>query len=334
MITYHQLQTFLAVARTGNVTRAARELNAKQPTVSLQLNALRRFLGTPLFERTGGRFRLTAAGERLRRYAEESAAGLRSLQQDVALLKGNLVRPPQGGLVGPLNVGFTYALSRYVMPPVLSQFLEQFPGIEVHLTVDVPEPMFSALLRNSLDVACLINTFIPSGITAEKLCEEEFVVFASPQHPLASRPRVEPEDLSTYPFVASLSPPLRAFVDAKLREVGVTPRVATETLHHDAIKKLVALDFGYSMVLRSVVADELKTGQLVALKLAGPPIVSDLVATYRTRSPIPPVMQEFIDFTRGALLERARDTAGPLVGRLVGAKGRPRSTRRKRRSRR
>jgi DNA-binding transcriptional LysR family regulator len=72
MITYHQLRTFLAVASTGNITRAARQLNAKQPTVSLQLNALRGFFGTPLFERPSGRFRLTPAGERLRQYAEET----------------------------------------------------------------------------------------------------------------------------------------------------------------------------------------------------------------------------------------------------------------------
>ena len=50
MITYHQLRTFLAVSRTGSLTRAARELNMTQPTVSLQLNALRDFLGTPLFQ--------------------------------------------------------------------------------------------------------------------------------------------------------------------------------------------------------------------------------------------------------------------------------------------
>jgi DNA-binding transcriptional LysR family regulator len=50
----HQLQTFLAVARSGNLTNAARELNATQPTVSLQLRALRKSLGVSLFERPAG----------------------------------------------------------------------------------------------------------------------------------------------------------------------------------------------------------------------------------------------------------------------------------------
>jgi DNA-binding transcriptional LysR family regulator len=90
-ITYHQLQTFLMVARSGNLTKAAQEFRATQPTVSLQLRSLRQSLGTPLFERPGGRFRLTAAGERLRRYAEEALDGLRMMHQDIAVMKGSLV---------------------------------------------------------------------------------------------------------------------------------------------------------------------------------------------------------------------------------------------------
>src|SRR2546423_752421 len=121
IITYHQLQTFLTVVRTNSVTRAARELRTTQPTLSLQLQALRKFLGAPLLERRHGQLQLTPAGEKLRRYAEEALGGLHTLRQDVATL--------QGTLAGPLAVGFPYVLSRYVMPAVLSRFLERFPAV-------------------------------------------------------------------------------------------------------------------------------------------------------------------------------------------------------------
>ena len=65
--------------------------------MSLQLRMVRRFLGMPLFERPGGQFRLTAAGERLKRYAEDAIAGLRSLEQDVGLLKASEGRRIHGG---------------------------------------------------------------------------------------------------------------------------------------------------------------------------------------------------------------------------------------------
>jgi DNA-binding transcriptional LysR family regulator len=331
MITHHQLQAFLAVARTGNITKAARELKTKQPTVSLQLGALRRFLGMPLFERPGGKFRLTAAGERLKRYAEDVVSGLRSLQQDIDLLKASLITPLHGALVGSFGLGYTFVLSRYVMPSVLSRFLAKFSGVEIHLVVDLPEPLFDALARGSLDVVCLMNTFVPPGLTAEKVGEEALVVFVSPRHPLAARGRVTPRELSTQPFIASLSPALRSFVDTKLRGAGVTPRVAAEALHHDTIKSLVAREFGYSIVIRSVIANELATGELVALTLEAPPIVIDLVAVYRSTPDLPPVIREFIDFTRRELLHGGSDVAPPVRirrrpkgGRHAAARRRPR----------
>jgi LysR family transcriptional regulator, low CO2-responsive transcriptional regulator len=296
MITYHQLRTFLAVARTGSLTKAARELNATQPTVSLQLRALRGFLGTPLFERPGGRFRLTHAGERLRRYAEDTVGGLRSLQQDVATAKGSLA--------GPLAVGTTFVISRYILPSILSRFLEGSPGIELQLYVEFPEPLLRGLLANSLDVACYINVPAPPGLTVERLCDEEFIVFVSPQHRWARRRVVTPAELSKEPFVASVSAPLRALTDAKLRAAGVTPMVMAEARHHDAIKKMVEHDIGYAMLIRSSVAAELASGRLVALNLEGPPILAELVAAYRSRAVISPLVVEFVEFVRVELNRR------------------------------
>jgi DNA-binding transcriptional LysR family regulator len=324
MITYHQLQTFLAVARTGSLTKPARELNATQPTVSLQLHALRKFLGTPLFERPGGRFRLTPAGERLRHYAEEAVGGLRSLQQDVGMLKGSLT--------GPLAVGATFVMSRYVLTLTVSRFLEQFPGIELQLYVEFPEPLFRGLLANSLDVICYINVPAPPGLTVERLCEEEFTIFVSSQHPLAGRRRVAPDELSKQPFVASVSPALRALTDAKLRGAGVTPRVMAEARHHDAIKKMVECGVGYAMLIKPSVAAELASGRLAAVKLDGPPILAELVAAHRSRPAISPITREFIDFIRADLLNRNRDATGEPLGRAT-ANSPVRSTRGKRRRR-
>jgi DNA-binding transcriptional LysR family regulator len=293
MITYHQLRTFLAVARTGSLTRAARELNATQPTVSLQLHALRNFLGAPLFERPGGRFRLTPAGERLRRYAEESVGGLRSLQQDVAALKGSLA--------GPLAVGATFVVSRYVLPAALSRFREQFPDVDLQLHVEFPEPLFQDLLSNSLDVGCHIGARTPSGLTVERLAEAEFVVISSPRHPLAGRKRIAPKELSEHSFVAFASVPLRELIEGKLRGAGVVPRAVAEARHHDAIKRLVERSTSYAMLIRASVEDDLLRGRLVTLDLDGPPSAGEIVMTYRSQSSISPLVREFINCVRSEL---------------------------------
>jgi DNA-binding transcriptional LysR family regulator len=69
-----KLRIFAAVARTGSFTRAADELDLRQPTVSQQIQVLERSLRTPLFDRMGRRVQLTAAGAALLPYAERLLA--------------------------------------------------------------------------------------------------------------------------------------------------------------------------------------------------------------------------------------------------------------------
>src|SRR5712692_7958358 len=167
-ITYPQLRTFLAVVRARRLTKPARELNTSQPTVSLQLRALRKSLGATLIERPNNDFRLTPAGEKLRGYAEETLGGLRTVKQEIAALKGTLA--------GPLAVGLTFALSGHVLPPALSRFRAQFPGVDLQVHVDVPEPLFVGLAGNTLDVACYLRVRTRAGLTIEPVAIEEFVI--------------------------------------------------------------------------------------------------------------------------------------------------------------
>jgi len=328
MITYHQLRTFVTVSRTGSLTKAARELHLSQPTMSLHLAALARFLDARLFERRDGRVGLTPAGKKLCPYAEAALAGLRTVQQDIESLNGRLA--------GPLAVGTTYVMSRYVLPSVFARFLEQHPRIDLQLHVELVEPLLGELSANALDVMCYIDvpTPTPPGLTTEVLGQDRFVVFASPRHPLAGRRQVSPAQLSQHPFVAPGSASLRHLIEAKLRTAGVVPRVAAEGRHHDTIKTLVERDEGYSMLITPAVADELATGRLVALSLLGPPLVADLVAAFQ--SPISPLVREFIDFVRDDINRpRGRDVRkhprldrrGPQP-RAASQKTRPRRARR------
>jgi len=307
-ITYHQLQTFLAVARSGNLTKVARELNATQPTVSLQLSSLRKSLGIPLFERPGGRFRLTPAGERLKRYAEEALEALREVQQDIALLKGSLT--------GSLAVGITFfAVSRF-LPRALPRFRALFPGVDLHVHIDRPEALFGELLANTLDISCYLNVRTPAGLTVESLNHEEFVIIASPKHPLAGRRRISAAELSEQPFVITTVSAFRELIEAKLRAVGVTPRVVTEGRNYDAVNELVDRNVGYTMHLKPVVATEIAAGRFVPLRLDSPPILGEIVVAFRPRAVVSPLIQEFVRFMRAELDRPPKGQAPETVERV------------------
>jgi DNA-binding transcriptional LysR family regulator len=293
VITYHQLETFLAVARTGSVTKAAREINASQPTVSLQLRELRKFLGAPLFERPGGTFRLTPAGESLCRYAEETVGGLRLLQQEIAARTGHFA--------GPLSVGAAFVTSRHVLPAMFSRFVQQFPAVDLEVHVEFPDQLFAGLLTNRLDVACYIAIPTPRGLTVESIAKDQLIIIASPRHALAGRRRVSPQALSEHPFVAIGSTLFRGMIEAKLRSAGVTTRTVAEAKHQEAGKELVERNVGYCVVMKSIARDELASGRLVALNLSGPAMYGEYVAAFRSRPVTPPLVREFVRFVRADL---------------------------------
>lgn len=302
MVTFPQLQSFLAVCRTGSLTQAARELGASQPTVSLQIKSLARQLGAPLVERDGRGLRLTPAGNALRLYARDALDGLRALEQHVQAL--------QGGGAGSLAVGASATAGGYILPSILGRFRVRFPKVEIRLQVDSPEHLFRDLSTGALDVVLSVGVRTPAGLAVEALCDEELTLVVSPRHPLARRRRITAKDLSDQPLVTSLSGALfRELVEGKLRAAGVVPRVAIEARHPEAMKKLVENDMGYSLLFRPSVAEELKNGRLAALRLGGSPIMGQLIMACRPHRIPSPLVQQFVHFVRAELAHHRRSKA-------------------------
>ena len=106
------LQTFKILADELNFTRTAERLNYAQSSVTAQIQGLEQELGVPLFERLGRRIRLTEAGTRLLRYADEILR-----LTDEALL----AVPGQGEPSGTLTIGAVESLCTYRLAPILME---------------------------------------------------------------------------------------------------------------------------------------------------------------------------------------------------------------------
>jgi DNA-binding transcriptional LysR family regulator len=256
---------------------------------------------------------LTPTGDMLRKYAEQALGGLRLLHHDIAALKGSLS--------GDLALGATFILSD-VLPAVSSRFRAQFPGVVLQVRIDIPETLFAHLRMGTLDIACYVHVRTPPGLAVEPVGTEEFVIIASPRHPLAARGHVRPEDLKDLPVVVSRNGLLRESLEAKLRAVGVVPGQVTEARNYDAVKTLVAQDVGFSIHVRRLIAAELATGQLVILNLDGPPITTEIVVAYRSQPVVPALIRELVPFIREELLaKRLIATIGGRTGRRSSAAG-------------
>src|SRR5258708_33827844 len=120
---FHQLRYFHAVVRTGSFTRAAEQLGIGQPSLSQQIRALERKIGTPLFERLGRSVRLTAYGEALRLPVE-------TILQQVAISEVPLSNLQKGGR-GRMPIGKITTILTYRTAPRPAVFRRGLPNIKL-----------------------------------------------------------------------------------------------------------------------------------------------------------------------------------------------------------
>jgi LysR family transcriptional regulator, hydrogen peroxide-inducible genes activator len=183
----HQLRYFCAVARAGSFTRAAEELGIAQSSLSQQIRALERKIGTPLFERLGRSVRLTAFGEALQ------APALNILQQ-VTMAEDSLANL-RDGVHGRLRIGVIPTILPYWIAPRIGDFRKTFPDVDLQLVEDSTYRLVEQLQSGDLDIAVASLPVKNPDIICSELFREPLLLAVAKNHPLAEKP---PADLRAF----------------------------------------------------------------------------------------------------------------------------------------
>jgi LysR family hydrogen peroxide-inducible transcriptional activator len=183
----HQLRYFSAIVRAGSFTRAAEELGIAQPSLSQQIRALEKQIGTPLFERLGRSVRLTTYGEALRQPAADILRQVAEAQSSLANL--------QSGVRGKLRVGVIPTILPYLIAPRIGAFLKLFPEVELQLTEDTTARLVEQLQAGDLDLAVSGLPVRNPDIVCSELTREPLLLAVADDHPLARKSSVDLHDL-------------------------------------------------------------------------------------------------------------------------------------------
>lgn len=161
------LRSFLAIARSGSITRAARTLNRTQSAVSVQVKQLETRLGVALFERQARGVKLTSAGERL---LGESSRILAALDKLALEFRGDAVE-------GPVAVGIPEEYGGTMLPAILGGFARAHPDVQVSVQCAFSTGFPAAVADGHLDLAVYLDS--PEDGGGEFLMSEETVWAAS-----------------------------------------------------------------------------------------------------------------------------------------------------------
>jgi LysR family hydrogen peroxide-inducible transcriptional activator len=237
----HQLRYFVAVAQSGNFSRAAERCHVSQPSLSQQILKLERRLGQPLFNRLGRRAVLTDAG----RLLLDRATSILSAADDAE----RRLRAGDEAHGGRLAIGAIPTIAPYILPGTLEAFVRRCPKVELMVREDVTHNLIQAVVEGELDLAILALPINDDRLEAEPLLSELLYVAFAPGHPLTRRRRLTIQDLAEERFI--LLNEMHCLGEHILnfcRAHECQPQIACRSAQIGTIQSLIALGQGISLL--------------------------------------------------------------------------------------
>jgi len=270
---FDQLETFLEVARHASFSRAAEKRFRTQPAISAQIRALEEEVGARLFDRSGGKVSLTAAGKEIQKYVEET---LEARKQMVAHL-AEMEHVPRGEIV----VGANEGTCLYVLPEVFAQFKKQYGGVAVSISRAESTGVLESIIDNSVDFGVVSLPVSDNRLTVVPIHRDELVVIAAPQHPLARMKSVPIAEAAKYPLLLPKAGHTRDALEDIFFERRLKPTISMELDSSELLKRFAAADVGVGFIARSNALDDVRAGLLAAMPLADITIKRDLALVFR-----------------------------------------------------
>lgn len=271
------LRCFVAVVEGGSLSRAAERLGLSQPTVSVALAGLERACGTLLLHRRP-RLILTDAGRDLLVRARLVLGRMQELESSVAAFSA-LRR-------GSLTIGIS---SPAFAMPMIAALLRDHSGIDVRTRLGNTAALIAALTACEIEVAVMTMIHPPESLTCTKIAEQRLVA-CLPRGP--SQRRITLAKLAQGPLILREPGSMtRAMLEAALLAQGLTAKVVLEVGSREAAREAVAAGIGVGVVLDGEVGED---ARLVAVPIAGPPILGGVYAVVLPESLDLPAVRAFL----------------------------------------
>jgi DNA-binding transcriptional LysR family regulator len=301
-----QMECFLAVARLGNVSRAAEEMYLTQPTLTARIKALEDELGDQLFVRTSRGMRLTEAGREFVPYAERSMASIEEGRQRLRELRG--------ASGGRLSLGTSPGVSTYALPAILERFTAAHPRVSVSVRTGHSEDILEMVLKEDVQLGLAREMEHPE-IESLPLYEDELVLVVDPQHRFTEKGSAEiaevgDEHLILFDHASSYY----ELTQSLFRSAGIREYSAIELDNIEAAKRMVEHRLGVAFLPRTAVVRSVAAGHLSLIEIEdSPEIQRPIVALWRRDVPLTGTVQAFLEVASSMGETRNRAQLSPTL---------------------
>ncbi len=284
--TLRQLEVFLAIAKAGNMTRAAQQLGMSQSAASSALKDLETQANVQLFDRIGKRLHLNDDGSRLVPQAEGLLAQAEEVQQS---LRG-------AEEVGKISIGATLTIANFLAVQMIARYFQKHDGAPVALEIYNTEHVVEKVLNFELDLGMIEGEAHNPQLQIIPWRDDELNLFCSPDHPLAAKGCITDEDLLSAKWILREqgSGTRQTFNRAM---VGLLPemQIILELRGTEAIRQAVKQNIGVGCLSRLSLEEEFSRGDLVKLEAANRNLSRKLYLVMHQRKHVSQSLKNWLD---------------------------------------
>lgn len=290
MLSLYKLEIFAAVVQDGSFSQAARRMYLTQSAISQHIQDIENDLGTALFTRGPRGVKLTPEGEILHTYTLRILQMIREAEDAVT----NVANITSGQLV----IGTTPGVNIYLLPQWIRSFQQRFENLTISVQTDVTPNLVNAVLDHKVDLGIIegeINTEQAPQLGRVVLEEIDLFVIIGAEHRCWNKETVPTDALNGQPFIVrQQGSQTRQFVEHKLAEHGIKPRIVAEFDNQESIKHAVASGLGITILPEYAIRQEVEMGILQALPIEGVPLKRELKLIWDDLYPFSPSTRAFL----------------------------------------
>lgn len=249
----NNLQTFVAVAETGSFSLTSEQLFLTQPAISKRIAALESELGTALFDRIGRKVSLTEAGQALLPRARSILLEVEDSRRAISNLSGHVG--------GRLSIGTSHHIGLHRLPPVLRQFNQDYPEVELDIHFMDSEEACRAVEHGDLELGIVTLPLTPSALLlTREIWPDPLSIVVGKAHPLTKQKQITLETLSQHTAILPATGTYtREVLERAIEHTSNRLKVGLATNYLETIKMLVSVGLGWSILPDSMLSREVKS---------------------------------------------------------------------------
>ena len=260
-----QYRIFYAVAKAGNISRAAKELYISQPAISKSISKLEDSLNTVLFTRNSRGVQLTEEGQVLFEHTRDAFDELTKGEMELKRIREFNM--------GHIRIGVSNTLCRFIMVKYLKSFIEQYPHIKITIESQPTIQTLSMLEQQRIDIGLVVEQKSAKNMDFIPVMDIEDIFVATPSY-LENLKLREGADTDVFQsgnlMLLDKNNITRHYIDDYMDLNQIVANNLLEVTTMDLLIEFARIGLGIGCVIKEFVKEDLDSGRLVQLKLDTP----------------------------------------------------------------